>query len=196
MQSLNSLSPTRRAKIIQDILITEKDLFLCDVAKNCPRSIAQPYDFKEDPFKTGFYAHSRWPGSATKDITTPILELKQGIGGITIEETYRKNSFKDAEADLVAFTYRFIDQIHTVQYIHNLNGIRTINDEDFYHFRYDMDLRNRTSDPKFHLQVTNNAPSFEVPQELDLRLFLNTVKNTWFDSNQVVKDSPYWANRR
>lgn len=196
MQSIDKIDPKRRAKLIQDILIAERDLFACDVNQYISKYIAQPYDFKQDRRKTGWYASSNWPSGAMKDLISPTLELKHGVGGISIEEVYRKDSFKDSEAELVRFTYRFIDQIHIVQYTHTHNGTVTRGEEGFYHFRYDMDLRPQSQDPKYHLQVTNNAPSFIVSEGIDLRLFLSTVKNTWFKPDYTLKGAPYWDNKR
>jgi len=187
----------RRQMVVQDALKVFQDMFESNVSGNVSCSPGRWNGSPPDENgKINTYARFTWPSGSIKDLTSPTLVLKYGIGGITIEELYKKVPGRSDSNILVAFTYRFIDLTHNVQYSYTYGQEEDLISSSPYNFRYDMDLRPEKpkDDPDYHIQVSNNRPRFEIKEKITLPDFLRVIKSTHFNDDWTSKTAPYWHN--
>lgn len=113
------------------------------------------------------------------------LLLKDGVGYVTIQETFKDNT-------VVSYIYRFLSNEYKCS---TCRGRYTENHCEYLSFHYQMDEENKPHEP--HVSVI--YPSLRhISRKIDLKTFFQLIEENFYynrsDSYQK-KENHIWANR-
>jgi len=167
-------------EIINDSLKRRKEIFDIDLTQYCPNVKMRE---RADPELSGYKLVTvYWPFPTGKFDSRGLL-LRDNMGTISIEVTYRFKSGNKRSYVEVEHSYRYFNQDHKYTFEHSTISEPMI--MNHYSFRYDKDLRDSASnDPEEHMQVIDHqVPRFKF-ENLTIEHFLETVKETCFLLNK------------
>ena len=168
---------------IRNILLQNKELFDSEIPLHLPPSISPV--IKEDSLKIQYFYYP-------KQISPDVIDgyrLKNDQGFISFAETYKFINNYDLEK--ISFVYRYVTSKFIYECRHSEDKL--IEKKSlYYNFHYDLDLTYKnpvkndfSNHPPIHLQVLHPHPRFPVLEDMNIQLFLDTVRSLCFKNKTL-----------